>query len=302
MRFLFCVLVASVPCIATAQPLTAEQKSETLKWVLKQQDPKGGFYPGPTSENAARTKPGLRATSSAVRVIRYLGAEIPNRDKNRDFVLACYDAKTGGFAEPGGQPDVAITSVGVMAAVELGIPHDKFGKSLDYLQEHAKTFEEVRIAAAAVEAWGVKDCPFKLTPWQDAANKYVMSFPKEMTIVDLQDGESREWGSVMAFNLRLDLVKPMVYESTLLLVGQRNDGGWSKKGEKASDLESTYRVMRALMLLKAKPKNILAVRKFVDSHRNKDGGYGAKLAEPSSVSGTYYAVIINKWLDEMDKE
>ena len=85
-------------------------------------------------------------------------------------MLKCYDPKTGGFAEPGGKPDVTITSIGVMAAMELGIPKEKFAKAMDYLKENAKTFEDVRIGAAAVEAWGVKDCPFKFDEWMKIAD------------------------------------------------------------------------------------------------------------------------------------
>ena len=99
---------------------------------------------------------------------------MPNKDKHAAFVLKCYDPKTGGFADtPGGKPDVASTSIGVMAAAELGIPHEKYAKAMDYLKENAKTFEEVRIGAAAVEAWGVKDCPFDLKEWQAVAVKEV---------------------------------------------------------------------------------------------------------------------------------
>ena len=81
----------------------------------------------------------------------------------------------------------------------------------------------------------------------------------------------------------LDLVKPM------LLDGQRDDGGWGKKGEKASDIETTYRVMRAFMLLKEKPKDVKKLRAFIESHRNKDGGYATKPGDKSTMSGAYYA-------------
>ena len=87
----------------------------------------------------------------------------------------------------------------------------------------------------------------------------------------------------------------------LLHAGQRDDGGWGKKGEKSSDIESTYRVMRALMLLKEKPKDVKKLREFIASHRNKDGGYATKPGEKSTMSGVYYNTIITKWLDEMEK-
>jgi prenyltransferase beta subunit len=305
MRLIVSIVVAVVPGVVLAQqPLdTAAQKRQTLSWVLSLQDSNGGFYATVSAMRVPpKQDPSLRATSAAVRTIKHLGGEVPRIVKTRDFVLSCYDPKTGGFAEPGGQPDVAMTSTGVMAAVELGIPHDKFAKAMDYLQQHAKTFEEVRIGAAAVEAWGVKDCPFKLDSWHDVANKYMKAFPTELSIKKMQDGEARDWGSVIAFDLRLGLAKTTDFQASLLIIGQREDGGWSRTGEKASDLESTYRVMRALMLLKAKPKNPQALRLFVQSHRNKDGGYGARLAEKSSASGTYYAVMVTRWLDEMEKE
>ena len=38
-------------------------------------------------------------------------------------------------------------------------------------------------------------------------------------------------------------------------------------------------------LLKEKPKDTKALRKFIDAHRNKDGGYATKPGDPSSMSG-----------------
>jgi hypothetical protein len=291
MRLSF-ALVLLLPAVAPAQDAAA--KKETVKWLLAREDPKGGFRP-----SAADAKPGLRATSAAVRALKYLGAEVPNKDRHAAFVLGCFDPKTGGFAEPGGRPDVTLTSVGVMGAVELGVPKEKFAKAMDYLKENAKTFEEVRIGAAAVEAWGVKDCPFDLEPWHKTAAEV-----GELDAGRAKDGGARDSGSLVALVLRLgrELAPGSDPGRILLKPGQRDDGGWGKKGEKASDLESTYRVMRALMLLKEKPKDVKELREFVAAHRNKDGGYGAKPGEASGTGPTYYAAIISKWLDEMEKK
>jgi hypothetical protein len=273
---------------------------KTAKWILALEAPDGGFYLAPRDPKTdAVPKPMLRATNGAVRALKYLGFPLLNteREKHAAFVLKCYDPKTGAFAEPGGKPGVAITSIGVMAAMELGIPKEKFAKTMDYLKENAKTFEEVRIGAAAVEAWGVKECPFKLDEWFKIAS---INFPPPGT--EARDG-ARDAGSVAAMVTRLelilsprelDLVKPM------LLDGQRDDGGWGKKGEKASDIESTYRVMRALMLMNQTPKDVKKLRAFIESHRNKDDGYAAKPGDKSTMSGAYYATIITKWLDEME--
>jgi prenyltransferase beta subunit len=298
MRCAFTLLLL-LPSFIFAQP-TAEQKKATIKWVTDLQAPDGGFYIAPQDPKTdAAPKPGLRATNGAVRALKYLGAEVPNKDKHAAFVLKCYDAKTGAFAEPGGKPDVTITSIGVMAAIELGIPKEKFAKAMDYIKENAKTFEDVRIGAAAVEAWGVKDCPFELDEWFTIAAKYL-----ESVAPDIKGAEgARELGSAIAMHLRLG-VKPEGKPSppTPLTEGQRDDGGWGKKGEKASDIETTYRVMRAFMLLKEKPKDVKKLRAFIDAHRNKNGGYATKPGDKSSMSGVYYAAIISKWLDEMEKE
>ena len=45
-------------------------------------------------------------------------------------------------------------------------------------------------------------------------------------------------------------------------------------------------MMRALMLLKEKPKDVKKLREFIDAHRNKDGGYATKPGDKSSMSGT----------------
>jgi prenyltransferase beta subunit len=308
MRYSLALLVAIVPAVALAQaPDAAARKKETLKWLLELQSPTGGFYMAPKESPQSDVKqvPSLRATSAAVRAIKYLGGDLPNKDRHAAFVLTCFDPKTGGFAEPAEKPNVTTTSIGVMAAVELGIPKEKFARAMDYLKENAKTFEDVRIGAAAVEAWGVKECPFKLENWDKIAKSAVSEqfpvLPAPWNPFEM----AREWGSFVAFKLRLGLATVKEYTSpanvsNMLSAGQQDDGGWGKPKEKSSDIETTYRVMRAIMLLKGKPKDISSLRKFIESHRNKDGGYATKPGDKSSAGGVYYAVIISKWLDEME--
>src|SRR5437667_109341 len=101
-----------VPTIAPAQDLRAIDRAETILYLLKLHDREsGGFRPDP------KGKPGLRATSAAVRALKYNDAELkpgaPIREKAAAFVMSCYDTKTGGFADtPGGKPDVNSTSIG----------------------------------------------------------------------------------------------------------------------------------------------------------------------------------------------
>jgi hypothetical protein len=168
---------------------------------------------------------------------------------------------------------------------------------MDYLKENAKTFEEVRIGAAAVEAWGVKDCPFNLDGWFEIAKKQ-----GDMPGSPPKDGGARETGSLVAMYLRLGRELPPNDAKRVFAEGQRDDGGWGEKGARASDIGSTYRVMRAMYLLKEKPKDVKKLREFIAARRNKDGGYATEPGGKSTVSGAYYAAIISHWLDELEKK
>jgi hypothetical protein len=85
----------------------------------------------------------------------------------------------------------------------------------------------------------------------------------------------------------------------VLKAGQRQNGGYGKAdSDSASDLETTYRVMRCFVMLKARPDNVEGVRSFVAKCRNADGGYGVAPGQPSSVGGTYFAAIITHWLKQ----
>jgi hypothetical protein len=81
--------------------------------------------------------------------------------------------------------------------------------------------------------------------------------------------------------------------------GQRPDGGFGKEKAETSDLESTYRVLRAFVMLKEEPNDVAALQRFIDKCQNADGGYGVAPGQPSSLSATYYAAITQHWLANM---
>jgi prenyltransferase beta subunit len=83
----------------------------------------------------------------------------------------------------------------------------------------------------------------------------------------------------------------------VLKKGQRADGGFGKEQSKTSDLETSYRVMRAFVMLKDKP-DVERCRSFVAQCRNPDRGYGVAPGQTSSVAATYFASIILHWLIE----
>ena len=51
------------------------------------------------------------------------------------------------------------------------------------------------------------------------------------------------------------------------------------------------------MMTGEKPASVANLRNFIDKCRNEDGGYGVAPGQTSSISGTYYAAIIQYWLD-----
>jgi len=289
------VVLASPVAFAQSPEVVAkvEAKLATIKFINSLYDPATGGF-----KVTADGKPSLRACNGAAKALSILGAKLPDRDKTAAFVLACYDPKTGAFAEPGGKPDVTITSIGVMVAMELGIPKAKFEKVMRYLDTNMGTFEDCRIVAAALEAWGVKELP------ELQKGLVQLAQMEGFGEVPGHDDDARHAGAVIAMALRLGgeiSAKELGKFVREINKGQHPDGGWGKVNENKSDLDSTYRVMRAFMLMKQKPANLDKVKAFVEKCRNKDGGAGVKPGEPSSMSGVYYTTIISKWVANLEK-
>jgi hypothetical protein len=304
MRRLSLAICLIVPLAARAQTpaiqqavdelLVDIQRQETLKYILSLHDPVTGGYRSDTAG-----KPSYRACNSASKVITYLDGKVqPDREKTAAFILSCYDPATGTFAEPGGKADVGSTAVGVITAAEFKIPHEKYAKAMQYLKDNSKSFDDLRIAAAAVEAFGKDDSTIPVGKFLETAKEHVHGIDS-----DAAGGGAREMGSAVAMSLRLGapigLSESAIFVKQIRL-GQRDDGGWGKKDAKASDPESNYRVMRALYLLKEKPTEPAKLRGLIAKYRNADGGYGVEPGKPSNISGTYYAITVLHWLAELE--
>jgi hypothetical protein len=291
MKRAFVLGLCVVVCVAPAARGEKPDARATVAFLARLQNKDGGFRPSPMDEKSS-----LRATSSAIRAIKYLGGDLPNRAECVKFVESCFDKASGGFADaPGGKPEVAVTAVGLMAVVELKMDAEKYtGPAIKYLDENAKNFDDVRIAVAGFEAIG-KKAP-QAEKWAEMVQK--MAGPDGL--FGKEEGQARDTGGAVVVLLRLGakVEKPEVVLKALN-GGQRADGGFGKAGEKGSDLESTYRVLRAYHMLKAKPADVARLRQFIDSCRNADGGYGVAPGKPSSASGTYFAAIVLTWLAPM---
>jgi prenyltransferase beta subunit len=281
---LACLLLA--PVFLPGQ--TADEKKATVAFVQSLQTKEGGFRP-----DARAAKGSLRGTSASLRALRYFGGSARDVEACKRFVLSCRDKKTGGFADaPGGKPDPILTAIGLMALVELKVPTAPYEKAaVAFMADNAKQFEEVRMAAAGLETIG-KRCE---------KNKAWLARLGRLRNADGTFGKgknkARETGGAVAAVLRLGgKVKGPSAIIKALDAGQRKDGGFGRGDSDASDLETSYRVTRTYVMLKARPARTDDLIGFVAKCRNKDGGYGVTPDSPSSAGGTYFASIILHWL------
>lgn len=290
MRRMVLAVVNGLVLLSVAAAQTPEQKKASLAYLRGLQTPAGAFQPAAGDKQM----PSLRATSSALRALKYFGGDVPNKDAIQKFVRDCFDKESGAFADqPKGKLDVFTTAVGIMAVVELKMPVDDYAPGvIKYLGENAKGFEDIRIAVAGLEAIG--KLPPQAPQWREQVHKLADAdgtFGKD-------DSRARDTGGAVVALLRLgdQIDKPHAMVK-VLRDGQRKDGGFGKAGAD-SDLETSYRVMRAFHMLKAKP-DADKLRGFVAKCRNDDdGGYGISPGKPSAVGPTYFASIILHWLDE----
>jgi prenyltransferase beta subunit len=253
-------------------------------------------------------------TSAAIRAIKYLGGEIPNPGACEKFILSKREP-SGGYRtqikinERILENKVHMTAVAVMALVELKKDPETISRETDFLIDYAKDFEEIRIAAAALEAVYGGQIKFPI------ADRWIGAIQQAQNADGswgAADGRARDTASAVVTILRLGgkiADKEAILE--VLKSGQRSDGGWGKLAAPGSDLETTYRVMRAFAMLKGKP-DTAACHAFVAKCRRENGSYKPYVYEtsqgpgggqgpppPDSVSNTYFATVISHWLETM---
>lgn len=288
-RILVVLALASVPHF-TAPAQTPEQKKESVAYLQSLRTADGGFAAsGPVKGDSPSS---LRATSAALRALKYFGGAARNRADAEKFVAACYNKGAGAFADrPGGKPDVATTAVGLMAVVELKMPLAEYeAGAVRYLAENARTFDEIRIAAAGLEVVGKR--PAEADSWL----KQIAAPRNKDDTYGAGAGLTRATGGAVACWLRLGgKLENAGAVVAAMMKGQRSDGGFGREEVEGSDLETSYRVLRAFVMLKAQP-DADNLRGFVARCRNADGGYGVMPGQPSTVSATYFASIILHWL------
>lgn len=296
MKRLVLVALCLAVCVPSLRAQSADEKKATVAYVQGLQAADGGFLPAaPKPADNKLSKSSLRSTPAALRALKYFDGAPKDPKAAAAFISKCFDKASGGFADfPGGKPDATTTAIGIIAVAEVKLPTKPFaGGVLKYLGENVKGYEEIRIAAAGVEALGKKG------PEADVWLKELAKQRHDDGTYGRGDGAARETGGAAVAVLRLG-GKLAHKENVVKTIeaGQRDDGAWGAEGAKGSDLGSSYRVMRCFHMLKERPANVDKLKGFIARCRNKDGGYGTAPGKESGASGTYYAGIILHWLEE----
>jgi dienelactone hydrolase/prenyltransferase beta subunit len=275
--------VMCVPLQVRAQ--TAKESSQTAAYLRPFQNPDGGY------SGTVGGKSTLGGTSSALRCLKYNGGTINDVVKCIAFVESCYDKATGGFAQtPGGKTDVGTTATGLMAVGELKLDPKDYATSVEYFSSNAKSFEDVRIAIAGLES--IKTSSPEFSKWTELVNKGRNA--------DGTWGEgatkAKDTGGKAAALLRMG-VKIDGSEKAAIVAAlrsaQREDGGWSQDGVK-SDLNTSYRIMRCLFMLKEAP-DLDRLRGWLFKHRQSDGGFAGSIGGSADIGGTYLCSIMLYW-------
>src|SRR5262249_5952589 len=155
--------------------------------------------------------------------------------------------------------------------------------------ENARTYEEVRIAVAGLEAVN------KTSPDFERWTADILQGRNPDGTWGRGAGQARETGgkavALLPMGATLGKREAVInYPRS----AQGPDGGWSQKGG-GSELDTTYRVMRAFYMLKEKP-DLDRLAGFVARCRHSDGGYGIQPGAEASPQGCYYATTVLRWV------
>ena len=288
------ILAAGLFALAPAVPVRAQTPAElaqTAAYLAAFQNPDGGFagkVGGPSS---------LGATSSVVRTLKFVGGSIPDVLTCIKYVKSCYDPNTGGFTQtPGGKPDVGTTASGLMAIADLKTADKSMiDGALKFFSENAKSYEEVRIAIAGMEAVKTKSADFPKWEAQIKEGRNPDGTFGQGPALAFETGGKA--AALLRMGVELDKKEAI---AAAMKAAQLSDGGWSQKGDK-TDFGATYRIMRAFFMMKERP-DLERLRGFIAKRRSSDGGYASQPGGEASPGGTYFASICLYWARILDGE
>jgi pimeloyl-ACP methyl ester carboxylesterase/prenyltransferase beta subunit len=285
-----CVMVLSLGLVSSVAAQTPAELQATAAYLASFQNPDGGFAP------AAGQKSSLGTTSSIIRSLGNIAGSVKDVPGAIAYVKSCC-VVGGGFSQtPGGEPSVSTTAIGLMAYAALKISDEKTTQeAIAYLSKNAKSFEDVRIAVAGLEAVNAKLPDFE--PWTRgvSANRNADG--------SWGQGDSQAFATGGAAAALLRMGVPLDNKDAILKAmraGQRPDGAWSRESG-PSDLEASYRIMRCFFMLKEKP-DLEKLMAFISRCRHSDGSYSSAPDKPGDPGGCYYATTIIRWARLMSGE
>jgi predicted esterase/prenyltransferase beta subunit len=262
---------------------TSEDFVRTGVYLASLQNPDGSFSP------KTGAPANLNSTSSAIRTLGFVKGSIPDVMACIRYVRSCWVPGKGFAATPGGKPDIIVTAIGLMAAADLKIADKAMIRdSIAFFSTNAKSYEEVRMAIAGLEA--VK------TPSHD--------FPRWLKQIEetrnaqgtFGEGASEAFASGGSAAAIRRMGMNVVHSDAIIAAihkAQRPEGAWSKD-DGPSDLSASYRIMRGMFMMGAKP-DIPKLLGYIARCRKPDGSYSTQPDSEGSLSGTYYAMIMSRW-------
>ncbi len=273
----------AVASAANSRGQTPAEFAQTAAFAAAHQNKDGGFGSKPGGASS------LGSTNAGLRVLKYVGGSVPDILACIRYVKSCRDPGGGFSPAPGGKPGVVITAIGLMAASELKIADQTMiQEAMAYLGKNAKSFEEVRMAIAGLEAVRAKSPDF--TRW----NEQLQAMRNPDGTFGEGPGQPYATGGAAAAILRMGLaLDKRDAVATALKSGQRPDGGWSKDAGN-TDLGSTYRIMRALYMMHEKP-DLDRLLGYVARCRQSDGSYASAPGGTGELGATYTATIVTHW-------
>ncbi len=269
--------------VSTSNAQTPAEMAQTATYAAAHQNKDGGFAPKVGEPSA------LGSTNAGLRVLKHVGGSVPDILACVSFVKSCR-VPGGGFAPaPGGKPDVVTTALGLMAASELKIADsDMIREMVVFLGKNARSFEEVRMAAAGLEAIGIyaPESPRWLQQIQGMRNADG-TFGTGAGIPFATGGSA---AAILRLGYPLDHREAVIKAIT---TAQRPEGGWSKD-DGPPDLPSSYRIMRAMFMLHERA-DIDRLLDFVARCRKSDGSYSPTPDAEGSLAGSYLGTILIYW-------
>ena len=274
------IAVTQTPAFAQ----TPAEYAETAAYAAAHQNTDGGFAAKPGQKSS------LGATNSGLKVLLHVGGSVPDILGCVKYVKSCRDS-SGGFApEPGGKPDVVTTAIGLMAASELKIADAELVKAaIDYLRQER---QDVRGGPDGHRR--SRSRPRTLARFSALARADQQPSRARRNV-----RQRRGQGVCDRWRCRGDLAhgnearKPR-RDHQRDQGRPAQEGAWSKE-DGPPDLGATYRVMRALYMLREKP-DVDRLLSFIKRCRQSDGSYASSPGGTGDLGGTYTATIITRWV------